>query len=671
MGRARIFLPLFLLCFSPFPAGPPGLSAQGGNSSVSLPPLPPEWKALGKAEERKAREKLRSLGFLVLGEGKTSMEEFYTTPGYTTKFITTDMAWELAQRYVSLFFYWKSLFQAETLEIFSRRLLDHIRFRRGDFPGGLLPLFALPLHSLDPGCLGRLTGGDRKKVLGVLARLKEGKPFTLPLFLVEVKPRFFVFHWIFAADPRLAGYSRAVTWYHLLSLDLRKEWGRRTALALVKTIFTDPVLRACFLETDGAWRDLLGPSADLGAGLLARRLERIFGKGWARKPLGELLKKGRNAFEETLPLFREAGFEFPPSSFQVFPSSWPPDTFRLVLDCGSFFPGRKFPSGLDLVALGPLVSETGKRLFARKFSRTPWVNRLLEREPLPAGHNFYGMNLECLAGLLEPCGKAPSLFSSPPWKAKMVWTQLGGLALLREDSRPGGRRVEPGGASRGKKGRAPLLSPYPAFYLGLCRVFSRMARLLSEWEAWVPPGETPVEARERKIRNEGMERTRRAFRSMALLWARLSVLAEAEWSPLGLSPREEAFLRRFPARAYGLFRSILPGALKDFWNGPANFTFPAYYGDPQLGSFYFGLSRPHPLYLLLRRKGKLLLYKGMVLGYREGPGPFDLFNPGTDRVPLAYPRFTGVFRAGTGPGRKGRASHGPKAKGRTGKRRRP
>ncbi len=593
----------------------------------------------------KAREKLESLGFVVLGESDSSMEEFYTRDKYSPKFLTTDMFWDLTQRYVSFLFYWKARLQGELLRRFSRRILDRCRIRRSGPWKGILYFFAPSLAFLEPGSLKRLPAKDREKVKEILARLEEEKPFHLPPFSGKIDPGEFKPHWIYARDPFLRRYFKTVIWYTSLSLDLREEKGRRIALLLTREIFSDPRLKADYLALEGIYRDLLGVSLDLGPGLLAKRLEKACGKDWVKIDPAELWREGEAEIRKPLVVLKKIGWDFTPDSLLVLPPSFPPDTLQLNLDCEPFLSGRKFSSGLDLVAVGPVASKEGKAVFKREFAGKSWMEELFSRKPVPRLPDFYGLNLESLGKVLDPWKGAPRLFSSKTWREKEVWSQLGGLALLRRCNQPmSSRKKKAMTGPRKKGGLSPRLAPYPDYYLGLCRCFSRMAGFTKKWKNLLPPARDPDRKKEREEIISGMERAGRVFRTMENLMARLSVLARTEWSPLGPGPKGEAFLGEFPGKAYGLLRNALPASMKNLWDGPMTFSYPAVYGSPDKGSFYFGVSRPHVLLVLLPRKGRAVLHKGLVLGYREGVGPYDAFDPPMEKAPLSYPGFTRDFR---------------------------
>ena len=636
-SSARLLL-LFLLF--------PPLSQWSLPSSPAQAPGSPSQGTEGLPE--KAREKLESLGFVVLGESDSSMEEFYTRDKYSPKFLTTDMFWDLAQRYVSLLFYWKARLQVELLRRFSRRILDLCRIRRSGAWKGILYFFAPALAFLEPGSLRRLPAKDREKVKEILARLEEGKPFHLPPFSGKVDPEDLKPHWTYARDPFLRRYFKAVVWYTILSLDLREGRGRRIALLLTREIFSDPRLKADYLALEGIYRDLLGVSMDLGPGLLAKRLEKACGKDWVKMDPAELWREGEAEIRKPLAVFKKMGWDFTPDSLLVLPAPFPPDTLQLNLDCEPFLSGRKFSSGLDLVAVGPVASEEGKAVFKREFAGKSWMEELFSRKPVPRLPDFYGLNLECLGKILDPCKEAPELFSTKTWREKEVWTQLGGLALLRRCNQPPPSKKKTITGVRRGRALSPRLAPYPDYYLGLCRCFSRMAGFMKRWKDLLPPARNPWKKKERKEIASGMEKAGRVFRSMENYMARLSVLARTEWSPLGPGPKGEAFLEEFPGKAYSLFKDALPVSMKHLWDGPMTFSYTAVFGKPDKGSFYFGVSRPHVLFVLLPRKGKAVLHKGLVLGYREGVGPYDVFDPPMEEAPLSYPGFTRDFRVEEG-----------------------
>ena len=651
---------------------PPLLPAQGKPPKHPFPlvptPCPPtvphpadKARAQESAQEKirssRIQEKLSSLGFVVTHGPSPFFQKFYRPGWALPRFFTTDWVWRNYQDFLTLLLYRWERAQALRLRRFSRLLLSAARVRPARLRQRVFLLAGPALAFLDPGALDSMEREEAALVRSFLAKMKKGSPFRVPPFRTEVRPMEFRPSWFYAKDPLLSGYWKALTWYRSLPLLPGERPGTgegveeegETALSLARAVLRKGPLGEIFRKMNQDWSRWMGPPMGLDPELLGRAAEKALGRAWMEADLASVWRKvGPNLFNLT----RKWPGRFSREDrilglgFRIFPRRWTPDSLRLCRDCWPAVRARLLPSGLDWVALGPMASPWGKRLFRKEFQGKPWVEEVLSLPPVPLWGSIYCRHFRVLRRILEPCKGAPPVFLSFAWRAKQVWTQLGAAAAL-------GRNFQlhlVGGPSTGfPKHLPPALSPYPDFYKGVGGLLEDSARFISgEEESEVPrPGQEKGKAEKEEAKERGMLRA--AFLALARDCAKLADLAGKQWSGPGLTRKEEAFLEDLPVRWSDRFGRVLPENLEDLFLGWRSFFLPRWIGPEGTDkTFYYGDSEGCTLWILLPRKGKVLLHRGRVFGYREGMGPKGLRMGAGPEPPMAFPRFTELFLVGGG-----------------------
>lgn len=629
--------------------GEPPASKKGGGGQVSPPspssPAVPSPDPEGVLRKAQIERKLSRLGFVVIEGQGSGFREFYLGKRTTRKFITTDMVWDLYQRFLSVALFWIERSSAEKLREFSRRILSFCRGKKGKIWRRLFLISAPASAFFDPGILGSLSPEDAGFVRRLLDDVKNCRSVSLPLFSLPrgIDTREFQPAWIYRNDKLLSAYWKSLTWYRALSLDLHneKEKERETALFLTRLIFQDPVLSGLFREMERTWAGLIGPPVGLNPDSIRKGARALLGEKWRKGNLA----LGWRGLESIIK--KEGLLAFPLEStilgkdFQVFPLRWSPGSLQLCRDCWPLVPGRILPSGMDWVAVGPVASETGKALFLEEFKGAPWVKMVLSVPSAPLWDSFYCKHFPVLEKLLEPCKGAPRVFFTPAWRAKQVWTQLGCIAGLRRNF----QLHLPNGPSTGIiKEFPPALSPYPGFYKGVGELLDETAGLLSRNAVRKELSSPKDEARLSKKREEGIRKISAALHDLAGDCRRLAHMAGNQWSGPGLSEEEDSFLQKFPVKWYGRFQEILPKALEGIFKGHSSFILPGWIGPKgSRKTFYYGNRGPFVIWILLPRKGRMVRHVGMVYAYQEGIGPKGLRNVGGKPPTLPLPRFTRKF----------------------------
>ncbi|GEM_PF-2992552 len=661
------FFAAWLLMFFPVKApaqeGHPSSNKGGVIPRSPMAPSVPSGPGIREARRKerlraaRIKERLSSLGFAVLEEEDFDFPGFYSAGGTHPVFLTTDMFWDLYQRFLAVYFYRLELVQASRLREFSRRLFSLCLGKKGKPWLRIFYLCAPALAFQDRSALAALPEKERARVEALLAGIEEGKTVLVPGFSCRVPPEPFRPAWFYKKNTVLSGYWKALTWYRSLPLHPEEEEECETALLLSKTLLLDPEMRVFIHEMDRTFDQVLGPSMGLDPISFAEAAKRTLGEGWAKGDLSEAAKMLGKVLAGRCP------GAFPRESlalgcgFRVFPGRWTPDSLQFTRDVAPLFPAfsvRLFPSGLDWVAVGPLASWEGKKLYRQEFKGISWVEKLLSVQPAPTWDSFYCGNIHALRQILEPCEGAPEIFFSPAWRAKQVWTQLGCMLPLRRNFQLHLLRG-PVTGSLPPRPLPPALSPYPGFYKEVARLLKEMAVRSREETSRDRAGSRP--GKEGHPKKKGAEKGEDLFPSLleelGKAYLRLAALGARQWSGASLNPAEEAFLECFPRKWYGALDRSLPGPMKELFQGSSSFFLTGWIGPMgENRNFYQGLSKPHLLQILLPRKGKKVLHEGLVFGYREAVGPKGLSDGGVEKPALAYPRFTRLFRV-DGAGRRG------------------
>jgi hypothetical protein len=141
--------------------------------------------------------------------------------------------------------------------------------------------------------------------------------------------------------------------------------------------------------------------------------------------------------------------------------------------------GRMFPSGIDVLAAGPLACEAGRRALRKSVPDAATADAILRADCGPLGDSLHGRAMQLLPLLQRPLpASAPAPLRTPAWQDKQLSTSLAVWAEERHTwalqakitlNLLGGTTELPG-----------YVCPYPEFYRGLGRLARHAAGVLSD-----------------------------------------------------------------------------------------------------------------------------------------------------------------------------------------------
>ncbi len=445
----------------------------------------------------KARDFLLRKGFVLPGWTRKTMFEFYKAPRIAP-FVTTDAAWDFYQRVLEKAFLAGEKRRALFLPHFLRRILGNV-LESGDPGMGKAACYAavsmaLMGEGLKEEALTALGKEERALVKATLGKLLHpvGDPegIQAPFLRFKVAPRFEA-QGFYGSSRLLESFWRAYQWLQYAAFDMNDPQEGRAAIVLAQAVFRDPEVAKAYERFQGFYRDWMGWEDRYGLEAWARVFREVLGEGWKTMDPGRAWKAVRN-WKGKKPCRSILDFRVPGKVRRevvlAFFSPAETGVYKFFFeDMKRTAPFRGWiPSALDLLASGPLESRAGREIFKETFGGTRWGEALLSISFPSLGRGMYGDGIRALRLLQGPPHKgAGPPFGSAEWRAKMAWTQLGGLAGIEHSfclyRTPFFLTAACGPSVTG------AVSPYPGFFLFLGRLLRKGAGILERNKKEFPP----------------------------------------------------------------------------------------------------------------------------------------------------------------------------------------
>jgi hypothetical protein len=387
---------------------------------------------------------------------------------------------------------------------------------------------------------------------------------------------------LLSLPPDVAGCFAARQWYATVVFRLSDPRETRLALCLAWLIHHDPELSTAWNGLTGLNDDLLGSAM---GGSVPAYLDIL--KNLTPSEIAAHLDTLRDALEKTVPesevndqlLLADDATHFGAVS----------QGFRLL-------PPRRLPRWDD--------AANSTALLRKAFSA-----------PLP--DSIFGQSLRLLTQLETPLpDSVPPALRTVAWSDLQLWTALGGWAELRHIGTPiANANTAPLDASEKPNG---IVAPYPKFFAGLSEVSRRAAVLLGSAGA-----------------GQNFDRLMRDF---ATVCDRLAVLARKQLDGVELIPADAKWIRNYGVALQKFCPENDPSDEGDFPIVSRLSSDPAQDPAP-----YAWVAQPQALYVILPSHGRLCLFCGAVLSYRQCVRTEETLAPQNDAPPA--PDFTRSFRA--------------------------
>jgi hypothetical protein len=586
------------------------------------------------AGSAKAREVLAAQGFVVAAPEFNQMFQPYIESPLPV-LITVDSAWHTYHFLLEQGERELEMAQIGRLAQFSRLLLAAAKSRAADGSsafGQIAAYASVGLALQDHGHLASLQPEERRLVEALLSG---STPVQAPIGF-QLSPAVFRAQEFYTESPELKAFYAAWQWY--ATVDFRLSDKRETGLALRLSwlIAANPDLLALWKKLNEPYDTLLGPPVDgtitgfLGATQSA--LGTNFDLAGIEAHSAEIQKKLRaipwqpRITDQILSLAEYRPITKLTAGFRLLPARQLPDAICLRRSVDPFIPQRLSPSGLDFMVGSPeMRSPAALRVSEKQFGKTV-SKAVLKSDPGPMPDSLYGESMELLAGLQKPLpSTVPAPFRTEAWADLQLWTQLGAWAEQRHTwwhrATPVAEKAEGANAPPG------IVEPYPDFFAALAKLARRTADALDlDGKSLVPP---------RLI-------------EFAKICEHLAELARKELDGQAPTPEEAQWMSGYGAALAGLqFQEGKSGRnpRDDFACVTRIFNMT---GAPYV--LCAGVARPQALYVILPLKGRLQLYRGAVLSYREFAGykNVNLDDEGWQRIirarkTPAAPAFTTSF----------------------------
>ncbi len=447
---------------------------------------------------REARGVLLRKGFVVAGWTKETMSDFYVVPE-VPPFVTTDAAWDFFQRVQEKAFLAGEYRRALSLPLFLRKWLDRVM----ESEGGPAEVKAVCYTAVPLGLLGCLHEKDLRGPLGKEEReivektlgkirlsLKDKRDLEIPFLKKKVAPRFDPGSF-YRSSRLLSSFWQAIQWLQCGAFDMEDPGEGKAGIILAQAVFRDPELRRAYGSYQRFLHDWMGWEDRYGLWAWSRLFREVLGDGWADLDPGRVWEgvrkwTGRKPCRLVQDFSVPTGFRKEVVLAGFSPAETPVYRFFLE-DMKKTGPYRRgILSVLDLLASGPLESPAGREVSMETFGDAPWKNLLLSIEPPSPGKGIYGDGIRALRLLqvsLHPAAGPP--FDSPEWRAKMAWTQLGGVAGIEHMSCLYRAMLGPP-ACKGEDVEG-VVSPYPEFFTFLGGILRKSKILLERAGKEFPP----------------------------------------------------------------------------------------------------------------------------------------------------------------------------------------
>ena len=630
--------------------------------------------------DKAARSLLLRRGFVVTGETCKQIFSPYTPDAVGTYFVTVDT---IIHTYTMLLA--QALLEIEqrqtwVLKRFTQALLDAVCAVDSPESRSVGTYLGMALLLQDPSAKGSdgavtalkngrdLLGRWRKAGVGS-ASLKRARFFGL-----KFNPALLDARGIYTRNGRLRRYHAARRFFQLSPLFEDSQHERACVMLLRASIARDPRIAKDYALLQDPFIELLGApdSADLRAAIVSDAKIR------------DSLVQGSGATRRLLPAARIP-------SGEVFARTTHPE-----------ITGRYLPSGLEVLAVGPLSSAAGKRAFRTSAGFAPQV---LAAEAPDIPDSIHGRALRLLSSLQNPLpANAPLAFRSEAWRDKQCATQLAGWADLRTVWSLHAK-MSFTVLSRYPDPEPGLVSPYPQVFAGYAKLAQSTLALLRRLDDQLPLDERQVAAEIGvapwlRRGGRGGEQTLDALTDAEAMSGRggfrdgVKRLVERVKKAEKASPSDRAALLQFLAAGRssveglpefakvcdvlsdiaakqlegreldddqcthlkGLGESLarLDGYTSNSWasprdDHPRSVVVAGVFNLPASSTEYLevGLARPEILYVIVKRHGKARLYRGAVLSYRSSrskairtAGAWNLHSKS-----IQPPRFTRSFRS--------------------------
>ena len=450
---------------------------------------------------RATREFLLKKGFLVSGEEGAEMADLYAKARTGLPvFITADAAWVAYSRALESAFRAGEPRKARRLASYLLELFKECARRGGKVYDRLALYLAVPVLLLEKGAreeVNAALGKDKAPLLReALSRIeqsiRDGRPFRVPFLAGNIDPLFRP-ESFYAESSLLSRYWKAWKWLQAAHFDMSDPREGPAGVALAQLIYRRPENKKVFEAFLESYRDWLGAGGEFGLEKWASFFEDLLGERWLALPPEKVWhsmrkRNGRKSGKGgplCLPGAEGAGC----SKEMAFFCRGETPVFKFLMEdlekTGASRGG--LPSGLDLLASGPLASPAGTRILVDTFRGRAWVEDLLSLRPPSLGEDLYSKSLKALRLLQGPAlTSSEPVFSTPEWKDKTAWTQLAGWVSLEHNFAlyRGFPFFTIGGVPESTS--PGVVSPYPGFFLALSRAALEAKALLERLEDSFP-----------------------------------------------------------------------------------------------------------------------------------------------------------------------------------------
>lgn len=554
----------------------------------------------GSAEAEKL---LATQGFVVAAPWfRQIFEPYIKNP--LPAFVTPDSAWHTYHALLEEGV--KEMERAQSLRLaeFSRLLLSAAEAQATNGApefSAMAEYASLGLAFQDQGHRDSLAAGQKRLLESLLTGTTAvAAPIGFPLSPVQFRPQSF-----YIESPELKDFYAAHQWYACVDFRLSNERETTLALCLAWLVETKPELLALWKQLSEPYDSFVAPPEDGTVTSYNRTAKAIlgaeFGPGGFRAHLSDIQKRlatnlpAPRINDQSLSPGEYAQFAINTKGFRLLPGRQLPCAVCFQYTVDPKIPGRMFPSGLDFLAASPVMrSAAARRALEGQFGKTA-AQAVQKADCPPMPDSLYGRSMELLAKLQEPLpARVPQPLRTEAWADLLVWTQLGAWSEQRHTwalytKNPAyyaGDAVSPPG----------IVAPYPKFFAGLARLSRDTAKVLK--------GRAPG-----------------ALNGFAGVCDRLAELARKQLAGTPLDRDDANWVRD-----YGKTLAAYHGYVGNSWLVPLDdFSLVTrIFDNPLVGSvLYAGVARPQALYVILPFKGKLQLYRGAVLSYREFVRPED------------------------------------------------
>lgn len=443
----------------------------------------------GSAE---ARDLLMRQGFVVTDQQFRQIFEAYLSldsHASLPKFITVDSAWHTYHVLLEEGVRQLEGGQAALLRRFSNRLY-HVAMShpQSDSVSRDLALFAaVGLALQEPDFVKQLPAEQKQIVEAVLATIrgKGSDESKLLFFDLPIRPDQFYPASFYADTPQSSNYFAARQWYATCAFRLKSDEETIRALHLALMIESDDELRRTYGQLTVPYDALLGLADDPGVEQYVQLVRNDSGGLPAPEKSPELLASfrrkagsipGPQINDQLLPRDAAHARAGESKGMRVLGPRRTPSAVLFQNTVDPEVAGRKFPSGLDVFAAGPLACAAGRRALKRAIPNAAARADIEKADCGPLPDSVHGEAMQLLTLLQEPVPtSAPSLFHTAAWHDKQLATAL---AAWAEERHTWALHAKVTVDYMGLQDKPPgYVEPYPEFYRRLGRLARRAAAI--------------------------------------------------------------------------------------------------------------------------------------------------------------------------------------------------